>query len=94
MNTLRALRLLALIEGLSFVVLLFIAMPLKYLFQEPAAVRAVGGIHGFLFLGFVASLLSVALDRRWPLPKSLKVFLASLLPFGFLWIEKHLRDEP
>ena len=56
MTPLRQLRLVALLEGTSFVVLLFIAMPLKYLADLPLAVRIVGSVHGALFLMFLAVL--------------------------------------
>lgn len=56
MNTLRRLRIIAFLEGLSFLVLLFIAMPLKYLADMPLAVRIAGSVHGGLFLVFLAVL--------------------------------------
>jgi integral membrane protein len=66
MNPLRQLRLIAFLEGLSFVLLLFVAMPLKYLAELPMAVRIVGSVHGLLFLVFVAALYRVVLEQEWP----------------------------
>ena len=56
MTALRQLRLVALLEGASFLVLLFVAMPLKYLAGMPLAVRIAGSIHGALFIAFVVAL--------------------------------------
>ena len=67
MTALRHLRLVALLEGSSFLVLLFIAMPLKYLAGLPLAVRIVGLVHGVLFLVFLAVLYRAGSARRWPL---------------------------
>ena len=93
MNALRHLRLVGLLEGLSFLVLLFIAMPLKYLADLPLAVRVVGGLHGGLFLLFVAALLRVALVRDWPLSRSLVAFGASLVPWGTFVLDRQLKRE-
>jgi integral membrane protein len=75
-------RLVSFLEGLSFLILLLIAMPLKYLAGEPGAVRVVGMIHGVLFLAYVLLLIQVWADTRWPLQRIALLFVASLLPFG------------
>ncbi|RYZ34498.1 MAG: DUF3817 domain-containing protein, partial [Myxococcaceae bacterium] len=54
MSALRQLRLIAFLEGLSFLGLLFVAMPVKYLLGQPLAVRVAGSVHGLLFLLFVS----------------------------------------
>jgi len=77
-------RIIAIMEGISFVVLLFIAMPLKYLADMPLAVRVVGMIHGILFILFVAMLADVSKTYKWPLRQSMMAFIASILPFGTL----------
>ena len=64
MTALRHLRLVALLEGSSFLVLLFIAMPLKYLADQPLAVRIVGSIHGLLFVIFMAALFRAGSVHR------------------------------
>ena len=63
MTALRQLRLVALLEGTSFLVLLFIAMPLKYLADLPLAVRIVEACHGVLFLMFIAVLYRAGSER-------------------------------
>jgi integral membrane protein len=76
------LRLAGLLEGLSFLLLVFIAMPLKYLVGQPLAVRYVGMAHGVLFLLYLLALLPVALDYRWKKKTIALGVLASLLPGG------------
>jgi hypothetical protein len=82
-------------EGVSFLVLLGVAMPLKYLAGWPPAVRVVGMAHGVLFVLYVASALQTALERDWPWRRTALVLLASVLPAGPFVIEaKVLRNEP
>jgi integral membrane protein len=70
------------LEGSSFVLLLFIAMPLKYLAGRPEMVRVVGMAHGLLFVAFVFAVLQVAFEHRWPIRRALAALAASVLPFG------------
>ncbi|MFP2926455.1 DUF3817 domain-containing protein [Pyxidicoccus sp. 3LG] len=86
-------RAVALAEGLSFVVLLFIAMPLKYLAGMPLGVKFVGWAHGLLFVLYVFSLLDVAIACRWSLLRVGAAFIASLLPFGTFVLDARLRRE-
>lgn len=81
-TSLGRLRLIGLLEGLSFLVLVLIAMPLKYFAGEPLAVRYVGMAHGILFLGYLLAIVPVALDYRWKLGTCALGVLASLLPGG------------
>ena len=76
-------RLISLMEGWSFVVLLFIAMPLKYFADQPLAVRIVGMGHGVLFLILIAAALQAQFNEdHWPLKRTFFVCLGALLPFG------------
>jgi integral membrane protein len=90
---LRRFRLVAFLEGLSFVLLLFIAMPLKYWAGLPIAVRIVGGAHGLLFLLFVWALFAVALERSWPPRRWALAFFSSLVPFGTFVFDRSLKRE-
>ena len=81
------------VEGVSYLVLLFVAMPLKYLAGMPQAVRIVGSIHGFLFVAFVIALLDVWRKRGWPLRKAAWAFLSSLIPFGTFFLSRQIRKE-
>lgn len=93
MNPLSAFRLVSLIEGISYLVLVLIAMPLKYLADLPLAVRIVGMAHGVLFLLFVISMFRAGFERDWRVGRWVTLFLASLVPFGFIYIEKQLKIE-
>jgi integral membrane protein len=82
MHSISFLRRIALIEGVSFLILLGIAMPLKHIWNQPLAVSVVGWIHGVLFVVFCWSLLQVMLHHGWSLGRACVVFIASLIPFG------------
>lgn len=81
------LRLLGIIEGISFLLLLGIAMPLKYLMGMPQAVKVVGMAHGVLFVMYVAWLLFATLKTKWGIKNAILGFLASLVPFGTFWAD-------
>jgi integral membrane protein len=93
LTALRQLRLVALLEGTSFLVLLFVAMPLKYLVGLPLAVRIVGSVHGLLFIVFVLALIRVSIAQAWLLRRSLLAFVASIVPFGTFVFDRSLRRE-
>lgn len=78
-------------EGVSFLVLLGIAMPLKYLAGMPEVVRVSGAVHGGLFLLFVVALARVALEERWPRGRVASWFVASLVPVALFFKERELR---
>lgn len=84
------LRLVAFLEGVSFLVLLLIAMPLKYLAHQPQAIRPVGMAHGVLFVLYVFLLLQQSIERSWPLRTAVLGFLASLVPLGTFWADRKL----
>ena len=71
------------VEGLSMLVLLFVAMPLKYLAGKPEMVRLVGSIHGGLFILLVLYALYVGYEKGWSFRKvTLWVWIGSIFPFG------------
>ncbi|MDH5641280.1 MAG: DUF3817 domain-containing protein, partial [Nitrospira sp.] len=80
-------------EGTSFLVLLCIAMPMKYFMGMPLAVRVVGSIHGILFLLYVARLATLRSTYQWDNRFSLLAFAASILPFGTFLFDKSLREK-
>jgi len=84
------LRWIAKIEGVSFLVLLGIAMPLKYAAGLPMAVKLVGWAHGVLFVLFLCSLGYAWRKAKLPFGLSARVFIASLLPFGPFVIDRRL----
>jgi integral membrane protein len=81
------------LEGISFVLLLFLAMPLKYWAGLPIAVRIVGMTHGLLFVAFVASLFEVALKRSWSPGRWGLAFASSLVPFGTFLFDRSLKRD-
>ncbi|OON69809.1 DUF3817 domain-containing protein [Hymenobacter sp. CRA2] len=89
-SSLGRLRLVGFLEGLSFLVLLGIAMPLKYLFGQPEAVRAVGMAHGLLFVLYVLLLIISTIEYSWSFRKAALGFAASLVPLGTFWADKRL----
>jgi integral membrane protein len=91
-NPIQFLRRTAVIEGVSFLVLLGIAMPLKYVWAEPMAVRIVGMLHGVLFLIFCAALLYVMSVAKWPLSRGAMVFVAALIPFGPWMVDRRMTE--
>jgi integral membrane protein len=90
-NSVALLRTLSLVEGISFIVLVGIAMPLKYWAGMPLAVRIAGSLHGALFVLFGVALLWATLAARWPMSRAALVFVAALVPFAPLWLDRHLR---
>ena len=90
-NPVTTLRTIGLVEAVSFLVLLGVAIPLKYLAGMPTAVRLVGWVHGVLFVVFCVALARATLTARWPLARSAILFGAALLPFGPFAIDRRLR---
>ena len=87
-SSLNGLRLLALLEGISYLVLLGIAMPLKYYYDKPNAVKIVGMAHGILFVLYCINLLIVHVKFKWNIGKTIAAFIASLIPFGTFYADK------
>ncbi|HYC01104.1 MAG TPA: DUF3817 domain-containing protein [Candidatus Limnocylindrales bacterium] len=87
------LRVVAFVEGWSYLVLLAVAMPLKYLGGYPLAVRVAGSIHGALFVLFCVALAHAMIDRRWSLARAALFLLSSLVPFGTFAADGTLRRE-
>ena len=85
------LRLIGLLEGISLLVLLGIAVPLKYVYADPSLVKAIGPVHGLLFLLFVLNTLQVGVEQRWRFATTTwKVLLACIIPFGTFYIDRKI----
>jgi len=76
------------IEGYSFIILVFIAMPLKYYFGYPMATKIAGTIHGALFTWFIYQLLKTKNETPLSIKESSFYFLLSLVPFGSFYTQK------
>lgn len=90
-SMLKKFRLIGLLEGVSFILLLFIAMPLKYMYGMPEAVKIVGMTHGILFILYVMMLAMAAKDFSWEMKFNIQLFIASLLPFGTFVTDRKLK---
>ena len=86
-------RFVGMLEGLSFLILLFIAMPLKYLADQPMAVRVTGMAHGVLFLLFLFVIFQAWGNKALTTKQSALAFLASLVPFGPFLIDRRLAES-
>ena len=88
LNQIRTLRAIGISEGISFLVLLLIAMPLKYYFNMPMAVKIVGWAHGALFIAYVAMVFLSFKVMKWNVIKLGIALAASLIPLGTFFLDK------
>lgn len=80
-------------EAVSFILLLGIAMPLKYLADMPLAVRIVGSIHGGLFILYILAAFNAGRAAQWGAAQFAEAIVASLLPFGPFVIDRKWREQ-
>ena len=81
------------LEGVSLLILLFIAMPLKYIWENPSYVKVVGMAHGILFIAYVFFALIVKSKLKWNFKTLAIVLIASVIPFGTFYIDKKYLSE-
>lgn len=86
-------RKIAFAEGVSFLVLLLIAMPLKYVAGKPLAVTIIGGLHGLLFVAFIIMAWQTKQEYKKTWGWLLKSFIASVIPFGTFIMDKQWKKE-
>ncbi|PIA77602.1 hypothetical protein BFR04_09180 [Gaetbulibacter sp. 4G1] len=82
-------RLVALLEGVSYILLLFIATPIKYLAEDPQYVKLLGMPHGILFIAYIAFAFVSKKDFSWNNKQFIIVLLASIIPFGTFYIDRN-----
>ena len=87
------LRFFGILEGISYLVLLLIAMPLKYFLDLPIAVTIVGGLHGFLFVIYVIMIAFVKFKKRWSYLWGIWAFFLAFIPFGTFYLDKQLKTK-
>jgi len=92
-NKLKNFRFINKVEGYSFLVLLFIAMPLKYAFGYPVATKIAGMIHGGLFIWFIYALVEVFNEKTINKGDTINFFILSLIPFGSFVTENILKKR-
>ncbi|MFT3885437.1 MAG: DUF3817 domain-containing protein [Flavobacteriales bacterium] len=78
----------AIAEGISFLALLFVAMPLKYMAGQPLAVKYTGWTHGLLVIGYIITAVPLFTKLKWATERLYGVVLAALLPFGTFVLER------
>jgi integral membrane protein len=89
----RMLRITGITEGISFFVLLLVAMPLKYFFAMPQMVTVVGWIHGALFIAYLVAVVVAAGALRYSLFRVGVAFAAALVPVGTFWLDREWRKR-
>ncbi|WP_034045547.1 DUF3817 domain-containing protein [Wocania ichthyoenteri] len=82
-------RIVALFEGVSYILLLFIATPIKYLADDPQYVKLLGMPHGILFIAYIALAFVFKKDFSWNTKQFTLVLLASIIPFGTFYVDRN-----
>ncbi len=89
--SIKRLIIISILEGISLLLLFFVAMPLKYIFHHPLAVTIMGSIHGVLWLTFLYILYDTSKKNNFSKDFMIKLVILSVIPFGFIWMEKMLK---
>ncbi len=88
------LRIIGFLEGISLLLLVFVAVPMKYYWDNPLLSKSLGPIHGALFLLFIFNTLSLGVEKKWKFKQTTwKVLLACLVPFGTFYIDKTILSK-
>lgn len=90
-NALKHFRFIGILEGSSLVILLFIAMPLKYWFNMPQAVTIIGTIHGYIFLVYMVAIVYAMIAVKWPFRFTIGAVLSAFIPFGNFFLDSRLK---
>jgi integral membrane protein len=93
LKTVKSLRLIGIAEGFSFLILLLIAMPLKYMAGWPYAVKYVGWAHGLLFILYIIAVFAAIKAMKWGFKGVAIALIASLLPAGTLILDRSWRKR-
>ncbi len=78
------------LEGLSYILLLFVGVPMKYVFDNEIFVKALGMPHGILFIAYVLFALVLSRKLKWSLKTTFIILLASIIPFGTLYVNRKI----
>ena len=90
----KILRVISYLEGISYILLLFIAVPIKYYANDPSLVKLLGMPHGLLFVAYVILSLVSSKEYRWNSKKTLVVLISSVIPFGTFYVDyKYLKTD-
>lgn len=88
MSLLSIFRIIALLEGVSYILLLFVATPIKYFADNPTYVKLLGMPHGLLFIAYIAIAVLLKPEQQWNKRTFLVILAASLIPFGTFYVDK------
>ena len=83
----KTLRVISYLEGISYILLLFIAVPIKYYANDPSLVKLLGMPHGLLFVAFVILSLMNSKKYNWSFIKTIVVLISSVIPFGTFYVD-------
>ena len=86
-------RIVAFLEGMSYLLLLFVAVPIKYLSEDPQYVKMLGMPHGMLFIGYVILAFFIRSDYKWNSRQFMVVLIASVIPFGTFYVDRKYLKE-
>ena len=87
-------RITAFLEGVSFLLILAVTMPLKYIYDIPEPNQVIGMAHGLLFVLYLFQALTLTIEKKWSIRVLFILFLAAILPFGtFYFVPKVLREQ-
>ena len=81
-------KIISLLEGGSYILLLFVGVPLKYFGENPILVKSLGMPHGILFLAYIVLALLIREKMNWDFKVTFLVLIASIIPFGTFYINK------
>ena len=81
-------RIISFFEGISYLLLLFVAVPIKYFLGDEFYVKILGMPHGILFIGYIVLAISIRKKMKWNLKTFITVLFASIIPFGTFYVDK------
>ena len=87
-SLLNTFRIVALLEGVSYILLLFLAVPIKYFGDDPQYVKLLGMPHGLLFVAYIILAFILGSKLKWNTKTLLFVLAASVIPFGTFYVDK------
>ncbi len=93
MVELKSFKMIVLIEGISLLLLLVLAIPLNYLFNLDGPLFFIGMAHGTLFLFYAITTITITHKQKWPISSGVLVFIAGMVPFGFIYVDKFIKHQ-
>jgi integral membrane protein len=87
-------RIISFLEGISYLLLLFIAVPIKYFLEDPSYVKLLGMPHGLLFMLYIVFAIVLKSSQKWTFPTLSIILIASIIPFGTFYVDaKYLKKS-